>query len=392
MEKLSHDGFFQHPMNRAMLEGGGFPPYDPSALALKYIKLAQSGQRPTEEQVEAVRVAVTEFCKSVHGGAALEADLRGIEKTWPEMHERFANSLGLTQMMLDFGAQSRYFYQYLYNTGKKRYAVALETKDGLAMPVSGEMKFEEIPEGDACKLVAVEEPSHPARRQTDWRPQTILRNSDSIFEAGAGLMPAYRHYGYPLGKLNQRIVACDSDPEMLTYFPMLFGVNPEDVGVEYVVGDSLDVMDDPHYHGKFGTVRLTGFLSYFPKFEDKRTIMMKAKRLLRPGGKIVGDLWIAGLSLARTALIQLWPIDQNDPHRLAPAADEATALAEIDELCAAIGLPHVSLKDVCNGNSGCYTQAAAGPKCMMFLATENADITMFDPVPIAGSPYSIDAV
>lgn len=391
MVGLSHDGFFEHPMNRAMLEGGGFPPYDPTTLALKYIKLAQSGQSPTDEQVEAVRTAVIEFCGRVHDGPALEADLRGIEATWPEMRKRFAGSLGLTQMMLDFGAQSRYFYQYLYNTGRKRYAVALETKDGLAMPVSGEMRFEEIPEGDACRLVAVEEPSHPARRQTDWRPQTILRNSGSVFEAGAGLMPAYRHHGYPLGKLGQRIVACDSDPEMLTYFPLLFGAGPEELGIEYVVGDSMEVMDDPRYYGQFDTVRLTGFLSYFPDFADKRKIMLKAKRLLRPGGAIVGDLWIAGPSLARTALTRLWPIDPTDPHRLDPAADEATALAEIKELCAAIGLPHVCLGDVCNGNSGCYTQAAARPKCMMFLATENADIAMFDPIPIAGSPYSIDA-
>lgn len=392
MDKLSHKVFYDHPMNQLMTEAGGLPVYDPVELALKPMKLTQSGQLPTDEQVEAVRTGVIEFCKTVHGGAELEADIQGINKTWPVMRSRFASNLGLTQLMLDCGAKSRYFYQYLYHTGLKHFAVALEAKDGYALPVSGKLEFERVPDGDWCQIVCVEEPSHPARRQTDWRPQSILRNAEYVFEGGAGLMPAYRNYGYPLGKLGQRIVACDSDPEILQFFEMAFGAKPEDLGIEYVVGDLMEVMDNPDYFGQFEVARMTGLLSYFPEMADKKVIMQKAKRLLRPGGLIVGDLWVMGASLARSAYTTIWPMDPTDPHRLTPAANEEAAMNDIKALCDDVGLPFACVSDVCNGNPNCHTQVNAKPKCVMFVAGEGASESLFDAVPIAGSPYDVDAV
>lgn len=388
MEKLTGASFFQHPMNKLMLAGTDLPQYDPVELTLKPIKLAQAGVGPTDEQVEAVRTGVIDFCGTVHGGTALEKDIRGVDATWPVMRERFKGSPGLTQMMLDGGMNSRYFYQYLVLTGRKEYAVALESKDGYAMPVSGELKFEKVPKGDWHRMVCVEEPSHPARRQTDWRPQSLLRAAKTIFEGGVGLGPAYRLYGYPLGQLNQKIVACDSDERLLKYWPLLFSGN----AIELRIGDVLEVMDDPDYVGEFDLVRLTGFLSYFPKFEDKLEIMRKAARLLKPDGVIVADLWVMGASLMRTALTQLWPIDPRDPHRLAPAENESVALGEIAQLCEGIGLPYVTVSDVCNGNPNCYTQAPASGKCVMFVAGKDADLSMLDPIPIAGSPYEIDRI
>lgn len=392
MEKLSHEVFYDHPMNRLMMEAGGLPVYDPMELALKPLKLAQSGRRPTDEQVEAVRTGIIEFCRTVDSSAQLEADIQGLNETWPVMRQRFANSLGLTQLMLDHGVNSRYFYQYLYHTGLKHFAVALEAKDGYALPVSGKLEFERVPEGDWHQIVCVEEPSHPARRQTDWRPQSILRNAKSIFEGGAGLMPAYCNYGYPLRELGQRIVACDSGPEILRFFELKYGAKPEDVGIEYVVGDLMEVMNDPDYYGQFEVVRMTGLLSYFPDMAEKKAIMRQAKRLLHNGGLIVGDLWVMGASLARSAYTTIWPMDPTDPHRLTPAANEAAALNDIKEFCEDAGLPFACVSDVCNGNPNCYTQAHATPKCVMFVAGEGASETLFDAVPISGSPYSVDAV
>lgn len=392
MEKLSHEGFFGHPMNRLMLEGGGLPVYDPVELAVNPMKRTQSGQLPTAQQVAAVRQGVIDFCESVHSGLALDRDVKGIDATWPVMERRFASNLGLTQLMLDYGVKSRYFYQYLYHTGLKHFAVALEAKDGYALPVSGELTFEEVPENDWCRVVCVEEPSHPARRQTDWRPQTMIRNAESIFEPGGALMPAYRHYGHRLGQTGQRVVICDSDPDILKFFELAHGAKPEALGVEFINGDAMEAMDNPEYFGQFELVRMTGFLSYFPDLGDKKELMRKAKRLLRPGGRIVGDLWVMGASLARSAYTTIWPMDPTDSHRLTPAKDEATALDEIRQLCEGIDLPFACVSDVCNGNPNCYTQTHATKKCVMFVAGEDVSESLFDAIPIAGSPYAVDAV
>lgn len=48
-KRLRTEAFFQHPMNRLMLEDGGLPMYDPQELAVKYIGLAKTGELPTEE-------------------------------------------------------------------------------------------------------------------------------------------------------------------------------------------------------------------------------------------------------------------------------------------------------------------------------------------------------
>lgn len=388
----SNSIFFQHPMNRLMLEGGPLPKYDPQALAMKYIELAKSGKKPTEAELEAVRTGVIDFCRKVHGNdeAALQRDIDGIETTWPEMHERFANSLGLTQLMLDCGMNSRYFYQYLYVTGKKFYGVALAAKDGYAVPVSaGKMEkavLEKVPEDDWMIVVCVEEPSHPGRRFTDGAPQSMLRKAPKIFEAGAGLLSAYWNYGYPLGADGQRIVACDNDKRLLDYLPLVFERPLEELGIEYISGDLMEVMARPEYVGQFDVVRMTGLLSYFPDPAEKLQIMQLAQRMLNPNGVIVADEWVMGPSLVRTAMTTLWPIDPRDPHRLAPADNQAAAVASMGESCKQLGQPYIYVGDYCNGNPLCWTQEYAIGKCVLFLVGENATPDMLDLIPGSALP------
>lgn len=391
MHHVDPSVFFEHRVNQAMFnKGSGIPPYDPQELALKYIALAKSGQMPTDEQVEAVRTGVINYCETVCSGEDLERDIAGINAMWPEVRERLSHSIGLTQMMLDFGVNSRYFYRYIREAGRGRFAVILEAKDGYALPVSGEMIYEEVPTTDWFWVVCHQEPSHPARTQTDWRCQSLCRSASTIFEGGAGLLSAYRNYDYPLGKNGQRIVACDFDAEMKTYLPLVFNRHLEEYGIEYIIGDLLQVMDDPKYFGQFDVVRMTGLLPYYPKIEDKLRIMEKARRLLKDDGVIATDLWTMGMSLARTALIGLWPIDQSAPIHLAPAENEAAAVTEMDQIAKAIGLSYVYVGDVCNGNPCCYTQAKATPKCVIFLLGKNVDDSMFDPIAGVGSKYAAD--
>jgi len=374
--------FFEHPMNRLMLEGTHLPQYDPEELAIKYIKIAKSGRKPTNEQVEAVKTGLLSFCEKTHGNnrAAFEADVRGIEQSWPTMHPILANSMGLTQMMLDYGIMSRFFYQYVYKASKREFAVALETKDGRAMPLSGEKVFETIPMDDWAMTVAVEDPNHSARRGTDGVCQTLLRNSKSIFEAGAGLMPAYRNYNYPLGQLDQRIVACDSDGRLLEYLPAVFGRPLEDYGIDYQVGNLLEVMDRPEYFGAFETVRMTGLLSYFRDFKDKMEVMQKAKRLLKRDGVIMTELWVMGPAVIRSGIIGIWPTDPNDPYLLTPSANIQAAVEEMDVICREIDLPFVHTSDVVNGNPVCWTQRRAVPKCEIFVVGRHASLDMLDMV------------
>ena len=379
--------FMQHPLNAATLSEK-YPPFDPQVYNTKYIVLAKSGRKPTDEMVDSVRTNLIEYCRSVDDEAQFKKDVAGIEGSWPEMRVRFQNSIGLTQMMLDWGCKSRYFYSYLYLTGRKLFFVALEMKDGYAIPVSLEQKFEKIPEDDWSFIVALEEASHKARRVTDGSVQKLLRKAKRNFEAGPGLLPAYRRYGYPLGQNGQEIFACDSDPRVLEYLPLVFDKPLEAYGITYRIANVLEEMDNPEHFGKYDVVRATGLLSYFSK-EEKILFLHKAKRLLRKGGIIIADLQTLGedmakSSLVRSGLINLWPMDPNDAHKLTPAVNVMAAKQEIAEICQAAGLSYVERVDFCNGNPLCLTQAAASPKCVMFIAgrvSDDVSDEMFDDVP-----------
>lgn len=387
MKQLSREGlFFQHPMNRLMLRGTPLAQYDPQELAIQYIQLAKSGGAPTDDLVDSVRERVISFCKKTHDGddGAFRKDVAGIDATWPEMRVRFKNSLSLTQMMLNYGADSRYFYQYLFITGRNLCAVSLEAKDGYAIPVSaGKMEdddfaFEKVPEDDWMFLICVEEPSFAARRATDGVFQFVLQKADSIFEAGAGLLPAYRNYGYPLGQLNQRIVACDADSRMLRFLPLVFDRSLAKCGIEYVIGDLMEVMARAEYHGQFSVVRMTGIMSYFPDSVDRMKIMRLAQGLLKPGGVILTDDWVIGMSLIRSSLTTLWAFDPNDPHPLTPAKSAEEAIAGMDEICRELGLSYIYLKDFCNGNKYCWTQERATTKCVMYMVGEKVSAKDMD--------------
>lgn len=393
--QLSREGvFFQNPMNSLMRKGTPLAQYDPQELEMQYIQLARNGGVPSDEQVDQVRERVISFCAKVHGGNTedLQKDIAGIDEIWPEMRERFKGSLSLTQMMLNYGADSRYFYEYLYLTGRNLCAVSLEAKDGRAIPVSagnlksGNFAFERVPESDWFILICVEEPSFAARRATDGVFQTVLREADSIFEAGAGLLPAYRNYGYPLGQLRQRIVACDSDPRMLDFLPLAFGKPLTECGIEYVIGDLMEVMARPEYRGQFKVVRMTGILSYFPDPAERRKIMRLARGLLKPGGLILTDDWVLGMSLVRSSLTTLWPLDPNDPHPLTPAKSAEEAVAGMNEICRELELPYIYIKDFCNGNSYCWTQEYATTMCMMYMVGEEMSVEKIDVIRGAALP------
>lgn len=381
--------FMQHPVRAAMLDPK-FPPYDPEVYAKPYIELEMSGKKPTDAQVEAVRTGLLEFCKSVDTKEQFRKDKEGIDKTWAEMKPRFEQSMGLTQLMLDFGCKSRYFYSYLFFTGRKLFFVALEMKDGYMIPVSFEMKFERIPETDWAFIVAHQEPSHSARGETDGIVQGLLRKARRIYEGGAGTLPGYRYYGYPLGQNGQKIFACDSDPRVLEYLPLLFDRALSEYGIEYQIGDVLKNMDESRHLGQYDVVRFTGLLSYFPKAEDKSEVIWRAKRLLADDGNvIVCDLQTMGgnplkSSLVRSAKTGLWPMDPNDPHKLTPSASVEAAVQEIEDICSENKLEMVYLPDFCNGNPLCRSQAAASPKCVMFLLGKHVSKDMFDDVPELG--------
>lgn len=383
--------FMKHPMNVAMIDGS-LPPFDPGVYNTPYIMLAKSGKEPTEEQVERIKSDLIAYCESVDDDEQFKKDVSGIERTWPEMKIRFAKSIGLTQLMLDYGCRSRYFYSYLFFTGRKLFSVALEMKDGYGVPVSFENKFEEIPKEDWSYIVAVQEPSHVARRVTDGAIQARLRSASKIFEVGGALLPAYRRYDYPLGKLSQKIVACDFDKESYDFLPALFPNGLGGCGIDYIIGDALQVMDCQVHFAQYDVVRMTGVLSYYPKTDEKLNFIRKAEQLLEGDDSVIFcDLQTMGgeqirSSLVRSALINLWPMDPTDPHKLTPSSSVQAAVEEMSGICKKLGLKMVYRADFCNGNPACVTQAAASQKCVMF-AIGRRNITeaeVFDDVPELG--------
>ena len=370
--------FFDFPVNAAMLNPSTVP-YDPAELALKYIGIVQSGVKATESQVEAVKEGVIAYCKKVDDSETLKEDMSGIEKTWPEMRGRFMNNAGLTQLMLDYGVNSRYFYQFLWLTGRKLFAVALAIKDGLMMPVSGKMVLEQIPPTDWAWNVSTIEPVMDARKQTDYCVQSLLRGAKSIFDGGAGLAPAYSWlYDYPLGENGQQLTLCDADGRLRDYIPLLHGDALKQNKFRLVFGDYCKVA--PNYVNTVEIARLTGFLSYFQTFEKKLEIMQHSKNMLVDNGKILADTWTMGASLGRSALTTLWPSDPSDPGRLSPAKNITEAIDEMDRIAKELNLKYVYKIDECNGNPKCLSQVKAVPKCVMFLLGNDVSEDMFDPI------------
>lgn len=379
-------GFFDFSVNAPMVDPDA-PVYDPNELAMKYIKIAKSGVKPTQEQVDGVREGVEAYCRKVDDPETLKKDLAGIAKTWPVMRERFMNSAGLTQMMLDVGVNSRYWYSFLWLTGMRLFAVALAIKDGLMMPVSGEMVLEKVPPTDSAWIITTQEPVMQARKQTDYRVQTLLRNANGIIlDGGAGLAPAYSWlYDYPLGRNGQELILCDADKRLAEYVPLMLGDAIERGKAKYVYGDYCKIA--PGYNGRVSVARLTGFLSYFPAFEKRLEIMRRTNDVLVSGGNgiILADLWTAGRSLLRSGITDLWPSKPTDPVRLTPAPDVDAAIDEMDRIAKELGLKYVYVVDACNGDPKygdprCLTQAKAVPKCVIFLLGRDVSVDMFDPL------------
>lgn len=371
--------FYDHPLNAEMLDPGTLP-YDPLTMAMKYLGILKDGVKADAEQVEAIKDGVIAYCKQIDDDETLQKDLAGIEEIWPEMRERFLNSASLTQLILDHLLNSRYILRYLWLTGRLQFAVALEIKDGLAIPVSGGVMLEKIPQTDAAWLVVTREPVHIARRETDYCCQSLLRQAKTIFDAGAGMLPAYSSlYDYPLGENGQKLIACDSNAEIAKYLPSLFGAEAMNK-LTYVYGDVREIAARPEYAGQIWVGRLTGFLSYFPSFEQKLEIMQIMKQTLVPEGVLVVDLWTMGPSLMRSGGTTLWPSDPSNPVRLVPEKDVPTAITVMEDIAKRLELKCVHLVDQCNGDQRCLTQIKAVPKCVMFLLGNDVSEDMFDPI------------
>lgn len=371
--------FFDFPLNAEMLDST-VKPYDPGAMALKYLGIVKDGIKADANQVEAVREGTIAYCKQVDDPETLKRDLVGIEEMWPELRERFMKSASLTQLVLDYFLNSRYMLRYLWLTGRLQFAAALAIKDGRMIPVAGGTFFEPIPKSDGAWLVVTREPVHIARRQTDYCCQTLLRNAKSIFEVGAGMLPAYSDlYDYPLGENGQWLVACDSNPNALGYATSLLGTDSMK-NLTYICGDAREVATRPEYAKKMDIARLTGFLSYFPTLEQKMDVMQKVSGTLVSGGMIIVDQWTMGPSLARSGGTTLWPSGPSNPAPLVPSANPEVAIDEMEQIAKVLGLKCVYLIDQCNGNPKCLTQVKAVPKCVMFLLGNDVSEDMFDSV------------
>ena len=105
--------FFDFPLNAEMLDST-VKPYDPGAMALKYLGIVKDGIKADANQVEAVREGTIAYCKQVDDPETLKRDLVGIEEMWPELRERFMKSASLTQLVLDYFLNSRYMLRYLW--------------------------------------------------------------------------------------------------------------------------------------------------------------------------------------------------------------------------------------------------------------------------------------
>lgn len=334
----------------AAMVNHGFFPKDPWKDAWQFIlpTLASKllGRKTPWDQVDEVRTLLELYLKTVDTPEQYRLDEAGIEKTWPRMREMLRHNRGMTKLMLDHGHQSRIVYPYILQGAQ---AISLEVFFGRAFDLTGE--FVAFPINEMAAYYAVWEPIGVFIRERVAYAQFLLsRPHLKVLTCGAGFCPEYRLNGFPARTLQHNVIAVEEDERVFDHLNLVFGCDPKELGITYLLSRIENVYRNPLYHNTFDVVMAQGLLSYYRDIgSNRRTVELLAglKQLLKPGGRLVCDLQAMEPTLIRCAECMGWQ------SKLLPDWTAKSAIRRMKKACQKAGLVLTDIKVDSRNRTSC---------------------------------------
>lgn len=305
--------------------------------------------------VEEVRYLMELYLKTVDTPAEFASDMQGIEAGWPRMREMLRHNRGMTKLMLDHGHHSRIVYPFILQGAQ---AVSLEVFFGRSFDLSG--NFVEIPLDELAAYYAVWEPIGVFIRERIAYAQRQLRWPKlKVLTCGAGYCPEWRLNDFPAENLKHDVTAVDEDERLFDYLQLVYGRDPEELGIHYVRDTIENVCSNEAQFGSYDIVLAQGILSYYRDIgNNKRTVelLRQLKQMLRPDGKLIFDLQVFEPTLVRCAECMGWE------SKLLPDWTAKSAIRRMKKACAQAGLELTDYKVDSRNPTPCGVMFTAKPQ------------------------------
>lgn len=302
-----------------------FPPEDPEAYSLKYVRMAREGSWTpvTNEEIYSFRTnAIQKLCALAEKDPDLdEAEaVAGFEGLWPTL-KQMLKERPFYAWIKEFGMDSAFIYPYFTVLSGK--AGGLELAHGCSWDVTG--RYREVPECDAAYYFRVGEPTFRSFVQRVWFSQqkilkramelgwALLPNGELMSGArkvrllllGGGFMRQLWTYDLTLEKALEifDVTVYDNDPEMAKWLKDIFGKPIEEIeGIDYHFEDFHNVSDENEYDA----VLCTGVMSYYTEPAETARILSVVKRAAVKDAVFVCDRQIFEPSMARCVFVLQW--------------------------------------------------------------------------------------
>lgn len=256
------------------------------------------------------------------------------EEVWPKIREKVKNNPGMAQFLLENAMFSEFIPKFLVNVWGCP-AKAVLPAHGVSDTLDGRPKI--VPASDPMFPYMYDQSYRMIQFRTEV-PQNDLKQAESIFFAGGGLLPELWANGYPLGEIDQTIIVYDLDSTLPAYLEKLLGGKLEDFGIEYHIGDYMTAPIE-----RVDAVVANGIMAYEIKktpdnVYDMSGFEAKVGNLcsrLKSGGKMFFDVQLLHKVLIFDLLTLAWPAGMT----VIESFDKAVAL--IDPILKKVGFDEV---------------------------------------------------
>ncbi len=316
------------------VESGRFTDLDRGCAHDRFVAMAKSGREVSDNLVQHIHDRqVNHFGATADSlGDFLAQKNRFDEEIWPVLQPRLKQNSGLAQFMLEHGVDSDYVARFLYDVQRAQ-GVSILLGHGIGHTVMDELEAV-TPTDNAFAFY--HDASFGIFRFRAKEAQAQMRQARRILFLGCGADPALYVRQYPLGKLEQTIVAYDHDAQMQKYLQRILGAPLAEFGIDYRIAEIEAVLSDASQYGQYDLICMHGIAAYY---EDRSEVLFDGVfNLLAPGGKLTFDVQCFHPVLAFDVAVLGWPTTMH----VEPTLDAAQKVSQ--NYCRAAGLQVVSCK------------------------------------------------
>lgn len=251
-----------------------------------------------------------------------------LDASWPEMREKLRKNPALAQFMLEYGVFSEFFYPFLLRIPQ---ATTLDVAYGYGYDLLG--RYRAIPPTDAMYAFCRGDEMFAWIRRRIEGEQRFLKRAKRVLFVGGGVLQALRRNDYPLGELEQEIVAYDLNTQLEQAMPEIFPRPLAEYGISYHYENAANVYADSQYQNYFDVVDVSGVLSYRATDQELKETLNNILSVVKPCGQIVFDLQV----LTPTLLFDKMLGWKTNP-AMKPERNTTAAVNKVRKICAELGV------------------------------------------------------